>query len=346
MYGKKILLLIVPVLFGIILSGCTTKKSQVPIDGGIFKTYNFGETWEQKIFVKKTEEGTRTIGSVTTSKIIFDTDNQDTFYLITIGNGIYKTINGGDKWSATGLSSGTYLSLSIDPRNNDVLYVTEGTRIMKSVDGGDKWNTLYTETRTSQKLVSIQVDPFSPKTIFAASTNALMKSTDYGTTWRVIDWSKENILNFEFSLKNKEVIYIRTNKNIQKSIDGGVSWNIITDDLLEYKGAINIKYFNFDPLTEDILLGTKYGIVRSLDQGTTWEIVPTLFDPAKQAISAVVQDPNNYNVMMFSLKNLLHKTDDGGKTWKVVKTVPTKRTIIYLKIDPLQEEVVYLGVSI
>ncbi len=345
MKSKKILSIIIPVLAVLIVSGCT-KKSAAPTDGGIFKTYNFGETWEQKIFIKKTEKGTRTIGSVATSQIVFDTDHENTFYLISKEKGIYKTINGGDKWTVTGLSSGTYLSLSIDSRNNDVLYATQGTKILKSVDGGTKWNTLYTETRSDQRLVSINVDPYSPKTIMAASTTALMKSLDYGNTWKVIDWSKQKILNFEYSIKNKNVIYIRTNIDIQKSIDGGTSWSVISDDLIEYPGAIKIRYFNFDPLTEDILLGTKYGIVRSLDQGATWEIVPTLFDPAKQTISAVVQNPDNYDAVMFSIKNLLHKTDDGGKTWKVVKTVPTKRTIIYLKADPLHEEIVYLGVTI
>lgn len=346
MQGKKIIFVVVPIIMALIVSGCTTKKTQAPTDGGIFKTYNFGETWEQKIFIKKTEKGTQTIGSVKTSKLVFDTDNDGLFYLISIGNGIYKTINGGDKWSVTGLSSGTYSSLSIDPRNNDVLYTTQGSKILKSVDGGTKWKTLYTETRSGEKLVSIQVDPFSPKTILAASTTALMKSLDYGNTWKVIEWQKFAIINLQFSKKTKNVIYIQTSKNIQKSTDGGESWRIITDDLLEFPGATKIKYFSFDPKTENILLGTKYGIVRSFDGGASWEVVPTLFDPAERTITAVAQNPDNHDVVMFSIKNLLHKTDDGGKTWKVLKTVPTKRPIIYLKVDPFHEEVVYLGVSI
>ena len=71
--------------------------------------------------------------------------------------------------------------------------------------------------------------------------------------------------------------------------------------------------------------------------------VPTLFDFKKVPISTVVQNPTNTREIMFSASNKLHKTDDGGKTWRVFKTVPTSRSINYLIADPYHQNTVYLG---
>ncbi|MFA5134660.1 MAG: hypothetical protein WC505_02615 [Patescibacteria group bacterium] len=341
---QNISLIIFLLLAATVLNGCSIAGTQSSPDGGVFISYNFGDTWEQKAFVNN--EGA-SIASVGTNFIRFDPADENIVYLITYGAGIYKSTNAGNQWTPTGLAGGTYNSMSIDSRNNDVLYVTEGIFIRKSVDGGITWKDIYQETRPSQSIVAILVDPFSPNIVYAATTSGLIKSFDYGNTWELLDWSTTQILQLHISTKNRNVLYAFTNlgptKGISKSSDGGSTWTALEKNLESFDRGQKIRWLDFDPQTENIILGTEGGIVRSFDGANTWEVVPTLFDFQKIPITTVIQNPNNYNEIIFSVNNLLQKSDDRGKTWEVLKTVQTLRTINYLANDPYRENVVFLG---
>lgn len=345
MFKKKKTGIIALLLFvAVVLSGCSITGSPAPADGGIFKSYNFTDTWEQKAFINS--EGA-TIANFGTNFIKFDPTDENTLYFITHGAGIYKTTNGGDQWLPTGLVIGTYHGLSIDSRNNGVLYATDGLFIRKSIDGGVVWKDIYQETRPNQSLVTVVVDPFRPNIVYAATTSGLIKSLDYGNTWELLDWTTTQILQLHVSKKNKNVLYTLTNEGvfqgISKSTDGAVSWVSLSENLDTFDRGRFIRWFDFDPETEYIVLGTDGGILRSFDGAKTWEEIPTLFDFQKIPITTVIQNPNNHNEIVFSVNHLLQKTDDRGKTWEVLKTVPTLRIINYMINDPYHKNIVYLG---
>jgi len=337
---KKITIIIFVAVLGISLTACSVKSKNSSTDGGVYKSNNFGETWTQKVFMKKTSKGTQTINDINTQYMLFDPVNENTIYLMSQSNGLFKTINQSDQWTRTGLTSSTKSLLSIDTLNNDVLYIVQGKNIIKSVDGGVKWSTIYTESRPGQTLNSVVVDPFKSNIVYAASTTSLIKSLDYGITWELLEWTGSKILKMYRSEKRPNVFYIYDATGILISFDGTKTWKNITK---EYNKKLSIISLSFDPKSEVFLLGTKTGIVRSFDGGTTWETVPTLFDFKKVPISTVVQNPANLREIMFSASNKLHKTDDAGKTWRVFKTVPTSRTINYLIADPYHKNIVYLG---
>ena len=337
---KKIAIITLVVVLSVGLTACSTKSKNTATDGGVYKSNNFGETWTQKVFMNKTSEGTQTINDVSTQYMLFDPVDKDTIYLMSQKNGLFKTINQSDQWTRTGLTSTTTSLLSIDMLNNDVLYIVQGINIIKSVDGGKKWNTIYTESRPGQKLNSVVVDPFKSNVVYAASTTSLIQSFDYGITWELLEWTGSTISRMYRSERRPNVFYIWEKNGILISVDGTITWKNITK---EYNNKLSILALTFDPKSENLLLGTKTGIVRSFDSGVTWETVPTLFDFKKVPISTVVQNPINTREIIFSASNKLQKTDDGGKTWRVFKTVPTSRTINYLVTDPYHENTVYLG---
>jgi len=337
---KKIVIILFVVVRGVSLSACSTKSNNSATDGGIYKSINFGETWTQKVFMSKTSEGTQTISDVSTQYMLFDPVDENTVYLMSQRNGLFKTTNQSDQWSRTGLTSTTKALLSIDTLNNDVLYIVQGKNIVKSVDGGIKWSTIYTESRPGQTLNSVLVDPFKSNIVYAASTTSLIQSFDYGITWELLEWTGSTIYKVYRSEKRPNVFYMWGKTGILVSADGTKTWKNITE---EFDKKMSILALSFDPKSEDFLLGTKTGIVRSFDSGITWKTVPTLFDFKTVPISTVAQNPVNTREIMFSASNKLHKTDDGGKTWRVFKTVPTSRTINYLISDPYHRDTIYLG---
>ena len=341
---KKIYSVSLLILMAILLTGCIQiKKSTSATDGGIFKSINFGESWKQKVTVLQEEKGIQTIANVNIRFMVFDPRDKNTIYLVTEGAGIFKTVNSGEDWQPTTLSSGTYKSLSIDYLNNNVIYATDGNKIIKTVDGMETWQTIYNETRPGQELVSLIVDPFKFGIIYAATTSSIIKSSDYGNTWQLLSWQEPNISGLYLSQKNANVLYALTNKGLYKSTNAGLTWVDINEGLKNFEGALTIYWLTFYEKTEDIILGTAAGILRSLDGGRSWTVIPTLFDFKKVPIKTVIFNPNNLNEIIFAVNNVLHKTSNGGKTWKSLKSVPTSRIINYLVADPYHEDIIYSG---
>lgn len=339
------LIILTVILMG--ANGCTIKKSNSTTDGGFFASTDFGENWKQRVYVSQDKKATRTIAGVGTIKMLFDPVDHNTIYLLTQGNGVYVTSNLGAQWAQTSLSSGTYTDITIDYRNPKVVYTTQGTQILKSVDGAKTWHNIYVETRPGQKIIGVQVNPAQSNIVYAATTTGFIRSTDYGTTWKLLDWSdKPPIQQLVATEPRPGTLYALTTNGIYKSIDGADTWEIITDPLKEYKGALKILWMTIDPKNDTIILGTSYGIFRSSDGGSVWNEIPTLYDFSKVPIVTVVDHPNNGNHIIFAVQNVLLKTDDGGVTWKTLKTVPTSRTINFLLNDPDTPDTIYLGTNL
>jgi len=353
---KKILQVSLIILLVFILSGCVTSKNKTLTDGGVFKSVDSGETWEQKIFVSQDKKTTKTIGNVSTLFIKFDPIDKEKIYLSSHGSGVFRTTNGGRQWQPTTLGSGTYVDLSIDSRNTGVIYATAGGSIIKSVDDMNNWHTIYVETRPKYTLVSVIVDYYDPSTIYAATTQGLLKSADYGNKWKSLDWdvSTQGGINKIFlSKKRTGNLYVVTSKGlIYNTKNDGEDWEALYEGIIkeEIKGKIRreklslaIRDIYFDPLTEYFYLTTDYGIVKSFDGGTSWQAVETIIPFNNRIIEYATYDPTNTNNIFFSVKNVLYKSRDGGKTWKTLKSVKTSRTINFILINPKNHKTMYIG---
>lgn len=326
------------------ISGCDIKTSKVTSDGGIFKSTDFGENWEQKASVFKNEGGITSLNNVNAGFLVFHPKEKNIIYFISNGSGIFKTENSGEQWTITTLNKGTYSGLSIDTRNNKVMYSSEDKTIFKTVDDMETWHQIYLESRKGQSIVTVIVDYFNPNIVYGASTSRLNKSVDYGDEWKPLNWNNNKILQMHQSHKNPDTFYILTDKGVFKTVDGGTNWQLISESLKEYEGANTVYSFTFNPETEVIFLGTAYGIFKNTSGQDIWQPVTTLFEFSKQPIKALTYNPNDLNDIIFSFgSNILHKTDDGGNTWKTLRNTKTSRVINYLTFDPYHEDIIYLG---
>lgn len=62
-------------------------------------------------------------------------------YAAVAGNGLYRSVDGGETWAASsaGLPAGDVLSLTVDPMFANVLYTGSNAGVFRSVDGGRTW---------------------------------------------------------------------------------------------------------------------------------------------------------------------------------------------------------------
>lgn len=113
---------------------------------------------------------------------------------------------------------------------------------------------------------------------------------------------------------------------IYKSIDHGDTWNLLTSTLNDYRFE-NINRIIIDPDDENILLVCTNthaldpqffsGILKSLNGGTTWQLVYEGSSPVQQ----LIHHPSDFNIQYATqFANTVLKTEDAGETWVPAST--------------------------
>jgi photosystem II stability/assembly factor-like uncharacterized protein len=131
----------------------------------------------------------------------------DTFYMGSVGGGIWKTENAGRTWfpiGDQGIPIGSIGAIAVAPSDPDVVYVgtgepdirsqhSYGIGVFKSTDAGKTWKSIGLED--SRQIGRIAVDPKNPNIVFVAAlghvydanaTRGLYRSIDGGAHWKKV----------------------------------------------------------------------------------------------------------------------------------------------------------------
>jgi photosystem II stability/assembly factor-like uncharacterized protein len=134
----------------------------------------------------------------------------DTFYMGSVGGGVWKTENSGRTWfpiaddPVTGIPIGSIGAIAVAPSDPNIVYVgtgepdirsqhSYGIGAFKSTDAGRTWHSIgLVETRQIGKIV---VDPADPNLVYVAALGhpyksnperGVYRSTDGGASWKKI----------------------------------------------------------------------------------------------------------------------------------------------------------------
>jgi photosystem II stability/assembly factor-like uncharacterized protein len=140
----------------------------------------------------------------------------DTFYMGSVGGGLWKTENSGRTWvpiaddPVTGIPIGSIGAIAVAPSDPNIVYVgtgepdirsqhNYGIGLFKSTDAGKTWHSLgLAETRQIGKIV---VDPADPNRVYVAALGHVYKanpergvyrSTDGGAHWKKVLFSAKD----------------------------------------------------------------------------------------------------------------------------------------------------------
>ncbi len=233
--------------------------------GGIFKTEDGGLSWKP-IF---DDQPFLSIGH-----IAIDPTDSETIYVGTgdvnipggyfIGNGIYKSTDGGDIWQNIGLKDhGIISKVVVDPNNAQTVYAgtmgvpgkTDINRgLYKSTDGGQTWQRILFIAQNAG-VIDFDLDPSDSQTIIAASwdrfrsdfvsviageNSKLWKSTNAGNDWTELsnglpDENEMGRIGITHSASASGVLYsvFVSDRSqlygIYKSTDNGDNWTEVID---------------------------------------------------------------------------------------------------------------------
>jgi photosystem II stability/assembly factor-like uncharacterized protein len=266
--------------------------------GGVWKTTNAGAAFKP-IFDKYCQSiGALAIDQKNPKTVYVATGESNMRNSVSIGVGVYKTIDGGDNWDKIGLDSTEHISkVVIDPKNSDIIYISapgplwsdsKHRGLYKSTNGGTSWDKiLFINDKTG--CADVSLDPANPNIVYA-------------TTW-------------EFRRKPFAFNSGGQGSGIYKSMDGGKTWKEINKGLPPKPfGRVALALAPSEPNNLlAIVESSNTGLYISSDGGETWK--------AQSATTNVVARPFYFSTIVvdpYEAKRVYRPafqfsySDDGG----------------------------------
>lgn len=336
-------------------------KCSLTKDGGIFKSTDFGTKWEQKVKI----DDKQTIGDKNVLSLAIDSFNPTVLYLGTQGSGLFLSKDEAQTWqqlSSDVLDKGADIyDIEIDPKNPDFVYlaVFQGGfgRVLRSQNNVQSWQEIYVVSKEKVMVTAIEIDNFNNAIIYlGTSDGGIFKSLDGGNSWQLLKWFGDSISDIKIDPRADQIVYAATlSQGIYKTSDQGQNWQALSSfqKTSSGLGSVNplqkssargkIKNIIIDPRDSRILhVACENEISVSFDAGETWQKLNILLPEQSSSISVAAQDPKNSSVIYYGAGTMVYKTTNSGQTW-TVQQISSARTVRVIKIDPLDSNIVYVG---
>jgi photosystem II stability/assembly factor-like uncharacterized protein len=281
--------------------------------------------------------GGRTVGAAGIA------DQPNVFYIGVNNGGVWKTDDYGRTWNPIfdDQPTGSIGAIAVAPSAPNVIYVGSGEGLhrpdlsvgdgmYRSNDGGKTWRHLG--LRDAQQIPAIVVDPRNPQRVFVAvlghpygpnAERGVFRSTDGGATWQKVLYKDENTgaVDLAFDPRNPQTVY-------------AVLWQ-------SQEG----------PWENGSFSGPSSGLFKSTDGGNTWDQLTGGLPAFAQGLGRIgigiaPSDPNRmYALVAARQGGGLYRSDDAGKTWKLVNTdnriYGRGDDFACVRVDPKNKDVVY-----
>ena len=325
------------------------------VNGGIWQTTDAGMVWKP-IF---DSQHVASIGAVAVapsdSKVIYaGTGEADIRSDLSSGNGVYKSIDGGQTWRSIGLRDTRQISrIVVDPRQANIVYVaalghafgpnTE-RGVYKSTDGGATWDkVLYQSPDIGAADLAIAAG--NPNLLFAVMWNAhrgpwstyaplggagtaLYRSQDAGKTWSRLagnglpdgEWNRTSVA---VSANGQRVYALidAPKAGLYRSDDGGKTWTLQSSDRRITARSWYFGNLTLDPQNPDVIYIPNIALYRSQDGGKNFSVLRGA--PGGDDYHQIWVDPQDSARMILGTDQGTTISVDNGKTWSTWYNQPT-----------------------
>lgn len=324
--------------------------------GGVWKTTNGGAEWtpifdEQPIL----NIGSLAIQQSNPSVIWVGTGEGNPRNSLNIGEGIYRSLDGGTTWKRMGLEKTRNIHrIHIDPNNPNTLYAAAignpygehpDRGVYKTTDGGETWNKiLYVNDTTG--CAELVMDPSNPNKLIASMWqhrrqpwtfksggvgSGLYITVDGGKNWKKLG-KEEGLpdgqlgrigLAFARSMPSRLYAKIESSRNgFYKSDDGGFKWTLVNSD----PNQVTDRPFYYqeiyvDPKNENRIYDIHSTVTYSEDGGKSFEtLIP--YSGIHPDHHAWWINPNDPNLIIEGNDGGIGVSRDRGANWTFDEKLP------------------------
>jgi len=327
-------------------------------NGGVWKTTDYGRTWNP-IF---DDQPTGSIGALAIAP-----SNPDVIYVgsgeglrrpdLSVGDGIYKSTDGGHTWKHLGLRDGQQIgAIIIDPHDPNRVFVgvlghaygpNAERGVFRSLDGGVTWEkVLYKDENTGA--IDLEFDPANPQIIYAdmwasrrppwtagnsytGPGSGLYKSSDGGNTWKQLTkglptWNDHlGRIGFGIAPSDSKRIYALVDSpklgGLYRSDDAGESWERINSDERLWGRGDDFACVRVDPKDKDKLYIANISTYRSTDGGKNFTAIKGA--PGGDDYHTIWINPENPQIIALAVDQGVAISVNGGETWSSWYNQPT-----------------------
>jgi photosystem II stability/assembly factor-like uncharacterized protein len=251
---------------------------------------------------------------------------------MSVGNGIYKSVDGGKTWTHLGLEKTERIHRIIThPRDPNIVWVAAlgqawgqnaDRGVFKTIDGGRTWTkVLFVNDRTGA--ADLVIDPSNPNKLYAAM-------------WEYRRWP------WFFNSGGP-------GSGLHVSDDGGATWKRSTEEDGMPKGnlgRIGLAVARSSPgVVYALVEAEKSALLRSDDGGRKWTAVNTEYNIASRPFyyADIRVDPSDPN-RVYNIHSLISVSTDGGKSFKtLVPFAKIHPDYHAMWIDPADPTRIYAG---
>ena len=323
--------------------------------GGLWKTEDAGISWKN---ISDGYFATGSVGAVAVS----ESDNNIVLVgmgespvrgvMTSSGDGVYKSIDGGETWAHLGLENTKHISqVRIHPSNPNIIYVsaqgspygdTKERGIYRTLDGGETWeNILFVDS--SSGAVDLAMDYTNPRVLYASfwdhqrlpwyvrsggEGSGIWKSIDGGDNWKKLHEGLPKSLmgkiGVAVSRANPKLVYAIVESNdggLYRSDNGGESWKLINDERVLRARSWYYMHIYADPSDENIVYVLNAPMMKSIDGGKTFSNIPVPHGDNHY----LWINPNNSDILINSNDGGANISFNGGKSWSTQKNQPTSQ---------------------
>ncbi len=278
-------------------------------------------------------------------------------YVASASGGLWKTTNGGVKWTPIFEREGTISigDIALAPSNPEVVWVGTGESnvrnsvsfgdgVYKSTDGGKTWQ--HMGLKESERVSAIAIHPQNPDIVYIGALGhafgpneerGVFMTTDGGKTWSktlYID-NQHGVADLDIDPTNPNILYAGmwsferkpwTHRSgsekggVYKSIDGGRTWKKLENGLPKLMGRIGVRVAPSNTNVVYAIVESKDGtLYRSDDRGETFRNVSKQESIVSRGFyyTTVRVDPTNEN-RVFAVASTLFVSVDGGRTFRSI----------------------------
>ena len=326
--------------------------------GGLWKTENSG------IRIKAIfDEYTQSIGAIAIVQ-----SNPDTVYVgtgecwvrnsVSVGDGMYKTTDGGDSWEHIGLKETERISrIVIHPDNPEMVYVAamgqlwsanEERGVFRTRDGGKTWEkVLYVDENTGASDISI--NPENPDEIYAAMWDyrrkpytfrsggpgsGLYKSTDGGDNWTKLSGGLPTVemgrISVAVSPLKPEMVYAVVEAEdklggLYRSDDSGASWKMVNKTQAMTERPFYFSQIYPDHVDTMRVYKPSFNLNVSENGGENFRLAYVGGGNVHVDHHAFWVGRKDNKLMYLGTDGGVYRSTDQGKTWTMLRNLPVSQ---------------------
>ena len=296
---------------------------------------------------------------------------------VSIGDGIYRSSDGGENWTNVGLKDSEHISkILVDPAQSDTVYAcatghlwddSPERGVYKTTDSGKTWRKVLGGANLSTGCGMIAMAASDPKTLYASlwdfrrqawtfrsggPGSALYKSTDGGEHWT--EFTPTSAAGFpakpygriavQVAPSNPQVVYAMVESKdsaLFRSNDAGKSWQRLDASQLMVWRPFYFGNMIVDPKDENKIFKVDLSLLLSANGGKSFSPVS---GSAHGDFHDVWIDPANPNFMFAGDDGGLWRSLDGGTRWEHMVNLPVSQ-FYHVSVDMGEPYHVYGGLQ-